>query len=106
MPQHAEWHHWTEQDDADLVKWAGTKPDHVIAHLLGRTRSAVRQRAAKNGLSLCFGRTWEPVRSPDVRTAAELRRKHRFATDAAKEMGIPYYRFRLMIKYAKEQGLL
>lgn len=106
MPQHTTWDRWTNEDDARLVKWAGVKPDHVIAHLLGRTRTAVQQRAAKKGLSMCVGRTWVPVRDAEIRRAAALRAQYRFGTEAAIAMGVPYSRFQLLIKYAKKQGYI
>lgn len=110
MPQHTSWDLWSAEDDAKLIRWAGRKPDHVIAHLLGRTRSAVQQRASKKEISLCVGRTWEPVKQHEITKAAEILLKHidfyGGKTSAAREMGVTYPRFQLLIKYAKKQGYL
>lgn len=106
MPQHTSWDPWSVEDDAKLIRWAGRKPDHVIAHLLGRTRSAVQQRASKKGLSICVDRTWVPVRDAEIRRAAAFRAQYRYGTEAARAMAVPYSRFKLLIKYAKKQGYL
>lgn len=110
MPQHVTWVPWSEEDDLYLRKNAGSKPSHVLAFKLGRTKSAVEQRAAKLDISLCFGRTWVPVRQADIVKAAAVASKHikyhGGKASAARELGIPYPRLQLLIKHAKKQGLL
>lgn len=101
MPKNKSWDHWTEAELENLTEWAGKKPLKEIARDLGRTETAVTVRASVMGLSLCYSREWVRITTKDVKTAVEIRKRHRFATTAAREMGVAYVRFMHILKYAK-----
>lgn len=49
---------WTDEQDAELVKLAGTMPPHELAKRIGRNFRQMQVRASKLGLSLAYNRTY------------------------------------------------
>lgn len=49
---------WTDDQDAELVKLAGTMPPHELAKRIGRNFRQMQVRASKLGLSLAYNRTY------------------------------------------------
>lgn len=49
---------WTSEQDAELMKLAGTMPSRELAEMLGRNFRQMQVRASHLGVSLAFNRTY------------------------------------------------